>query len=280
MATATDEGLRERKKRATREAIAAAAMRLFAERGFDEVTVAGIARAADVSEKTVFNYFPAKEDLVFSRGADRQAALIAALRECPRGVPLTEPFRRLTHAFLDTLEAEPLDDLTVVPRLVAGSSALRERLFLGWEREIEVLAPVLAEQAGVPEHDLVARVVARSLAWAHRLVFRAALEGLVAGRPRGELAAELRVQADRAYDQLERGLATYGSDQGGLGRDGVALGVERGERREREHGQADARDAGEPAGDERRTRARERGDAAGLDVAEPRAAGDDDREDG
>ena len=93
---------------------------------------------------------------------------------------------------------------------MAGSSALRERLFLGWEREIEVLAPVLAEQAGVPEDDLVARVVARSLAWAHRLVFRAALEGLLADRPRAELAAELRVQADRAYDQLEQGLAGYG----------------------------------------------------------------------
>jgi AcrR family transcriptional regulator len=193
MATVIDEGLRERKKRETRVAIAAAAMRLFAERGFDEVTVAEIARDADVSEKTVFNYFPAKEDLLFNRGAERQAAVVAAIRERPAGEPLTRPFRRQTHAFLDRLEHEPLDDLTIVPRLVAGSSALRERLFLGWEREIEVLAPVLAEQAGVPEDDLVARVVARSLAWAHRLVFRAALEGLLADRPRAELAAELRV---------------------------------------------------------------------------------------
>ena len=210
MATVLDEGLRERKKRMTRVAIAAVAMRLFAERGFDEVTVAEIARAADVSEKTVFNYFPAKEDLAFNRGAERQAAVVAAIRERPAGEPLTRPFRRQTHAFLDRLEHEPLDDLTIVPRLVAGSSALRERLFLGWEREMEVLAPVLAEQAGVPEDDLVARVVARSLAWAHRLVFRAALDALLADRPRAELAAELRVQADRAYDQLEQGLAGYG----------------------------------------------------------------------
>jgi AcrR family transcriptional regulator len=210
MGTATDEGLRERKKRTTREAIAAVAMRLFAERGFDEVTVAEIARAADVSEKTVFNHFPAKEDLVFRGGADRQAALIAAVRERPPGASLVEPFRRQTHAFLDSLDERPVDALAIVPRLVAGSSALRDRLFLGWEREIEVLAPVLAQEAGVPDDDLVARVVARSLAWTHRLVFRAALEGLVAGRPRAALAGELHEQADRAYDQLERGLAGYG----------------------------------------------------------------------
>ena len=66
---ATTEGLRERKKRQTREAIAQAAMALFVARGFDAVTVADVARAADVSEKTVFNYFPAKEDLVFARAA-------------------------------------------------------------------------------------------------------------------------------------------------------------------------------------------------------------------
>ena len=202
------EGVRERKKRVTREAIAAAAMRLFAERGFDAVTVAEIARAADVAEKTVFNYFPAKEDLVFRGGAARQAALVRALRERPPGASLVGPFRQQTHAFLDGLDER--DDLVTVPRLVAGSDALRRRLFLGWEREIEVLAPVLAREAGVPEDDLVARVVARSLAWTHRLVFRAALEGLGAGRARDALVAELHVQADRAYDRLEHGLATYG----------------------------------------------------------------------
>ena len=74
LVTSMAEGLRERKKQRTREDIAAAAMALFSARGFDDVTVADVARAADVSEKTVFNYFPTKEDLVVHRGAERMAA--------------------------------------------------------------------------------------------------------------------------------------------------------------------------------------------------------------
>ena len=83
---ATTEGLRERKKRQTREAIAHAAMALFVQHGFDAVTVADVARAADVSEKTVFNYFAAKEDLVLHGGEERRAALIEAIRTRAPGV--------------------------------------------------------------------------------------------------------------------------------------------------------------------------------------------------
>jgi len=205
-----DEGLRARKKRHMRETIRATAMRLFARRGFDEVTVAEIAAHAGVSEKTVFNHFAAKEDLVFSGHGQRQERLLAALLERPAGAPLSAAFRQETHAFLDRVQADALGDLAVVPHLVAGSAALRNRLFLGWEREIEVLAPALAAQAGLPPDDLGARVVARTLSWAHRTVFRAALDGLHAGRPRGELAAALRAEADRIYDQLDHGLAEYG----------------------------------------------------------------------
>src|SRR4051794_41972074 len=88
---ATTEGLRERKKRQTRETIAHAAMALFAAHGFDAVTVADVARAADVSEKTVFNYFPAKEDLVLHGGEERRAALIEAVRARPGGPAVGGP---------------------------------------------------------------------------------------------------------------------------------------------------------------------------------------------
>jgi AcrR family transcriptional regulator len=204
------EGLRERKKRETRETIARTAMDLFGERGYDAVTVADVARAADVSEKTVFNYFPAKEDLVFGRGEARRHALIHAIRTRPAGASLVEPFRRQTEELIDRLADGAGDAIAAVPRLVTGSSVLRERLFLGWEREAAELTPVIAEETGSAPDDLVAGVVARSLAWTHRLVFRAAFSRVIAGEDQSAVAADLREQARRAYDQLERGLGDYG----------------------------------------------------------------------
>jgi AcrR family transcriptional regulator len=200
------EGLRERKKARTREDIAAAAMTLFSERGFDAVTVAEIARAAEVSEKTVFNYFPAKEDLVRHRGAERMAELVDAVRARPPGESLLQPFRRMTADFLDEVEHGPVEAIVAVPRLVMGSSALRERLFLGWEREASTLTPLIAEQLGLEPDDLVAAVTARCLSWTHRLVFRAAFARLLAGEDQRAVAASLRVEAARAYDKLASGL--------------------------------------------------------------------------
>lgn len=208
---ATTEGLRERKKRQTREAIAQAAMALFVEHGFDAVTVADVARAADVSEKTVFNYFPAKEDLVLHGGEERRAALIEAIRTRPEGMSIVEPFRAATMEFVDRVEHDPVESIVALPRLVAGSRSLRDRLFLGWEEEAARLAPVIAEETGAPAGDLVPAVMTRTLAWTHRLVFRAAFQRLLAGEDQRVVAADLRDQARRAYEALERGLAGYGA---------------------------------------------------------------------
>jgi AcrR family transcriptional regulator len=204
------EGLRERKKRATRETILVQAMALFTEHGYDSVTVADVARAAGVSEKTVFNYFPAKEDLVFNEGQARRDALIDAIRTRPPGASLVEPFRRQTEELIARVERGEDPRIVAIPRLVAGSTALRERLFIGWEREAAVLTPVIAEETGSAPDDLVSAVVARSLAWTNRLVFRAAFNRLIAGEDQHALAADLREQARRAYDQLEHGLRGYG----------------------------------------------------------------------
>ena len=92
-----------------------------------------------------------------------------------------------------------------------SSKALRERLFLRWEQEAAELAPLVAATAGEPEDSVAAAIVARSLAWTHRMVVKTAVKGILADEECHALAADLRVQARRAYDVLEHGPAGYGS---------------------------------------------------------------------
>jgi AcrR family transcriptional regulator len=210
------EGLRERKKRATRDAIAASARRLFAKRGFDAVTVAEIAAAADVSEKTVFNHFSTKEDLVFAGGEERLAQLRAAIIQRPPGTSVLDVFRANSEAMLDTIAAGEGPDRLVVPRIVRDSPTLQKRLAAGWEREAATLVAVVAEATGADDDDLVPAVVARTLAWTLITIFRAAFDGLLAGEDPERLAARLRPQAARAYDQLAAGLGGYGVSDGAV----------------------------------------------------------------
>jgi len=203
-------GLRERKKQQTREEIASAAMKLFSERGFDAVTVAEVAEAAGVSEKTVFNYFQAKEDLVFPEGEARWEALLESIRRRPAGASVVAPFREATHELLDQVASGDVEQIVARPRLVMASAALRGRLFVWWEQEAALLAPVIAEAAGDKEGRLVSAVVARTLAWTHRITFRAAFTRLLAGEDQKRVARDLRKQVDEAYDLLEGGLRDYG----------------------------------------------------------------------
>jgi len=114
-------GLRERKKQDTREAIAETARRLFSEHGFDAVTVADVARAADVSRKTVFNYFPTKEDLVYWRLEGFEAALLAAVRDRAPGESYLGAFGRFVLAprgLLAREDPEAIEALAALTRMV------------------------------------------------------------------------------------------------------------------------------------------------------------------
>jgi AcrR family transcriptional regulator len=207
------DGLRERKKRATRLAILAAAQELFAEQGFDAVTVAEVAAAADVSEKTVFNHFATKEDLVLAGGDERRARLIEAVRTRPPGTPVLELFRAESLELVDMVARGETAELLAVPRMVRASKTLQERLFLGWEREATELAPAIAEAAGARDDDIVPMIIARTLAWTHRMIFRAAIGALLTtDEDPKALARRLRRDANRAYDQLAEGLASYGAE--------------------------------------------------------------------
>jgi AcrR family transcriptional regulator len=205
------EGLRERKKRAARDAIATTARGLFAERGFDAVTVAEVAAAADVSEKTVFNHFPTKEDLAFAGREEGIAQFVTAIAKRPPGSSVLDVFRAMTHTVLEVFVAGGNEDLVAVAKIIRGSRALQERLTVGWESGAAAITAAVAESSGAADGDLVPGIVARTLWWTHRSIFLAALQGLLAGEEREQLAARLRVAADRAYDQLAAGLGAYGN---------------------------------------------------------------------
>jgi AcrR family transcriptional regulator len=203
-------GLRERKKRAARQAIATAARRLFAERGFDAVTVAEVAVAADVSEKTVFNHFPKKEDLAFAGREEGIALLVAAITERTPGTSVLDVFRALTTAVMDDFVAPGDEDLLTVARIIRNSRTLQERLTVGWESGAAAVTAAIAETTGAADDDLVPAIVARTLWWTHRSIFLMALHGLLAEEDREQLVVRLRAAADRAYDQLADGLGEYG----------------------------------------------------------------------
>jgi len=205
------EGLRERKRRAARETIAAAARRLFAERGFDAVTVSQVAAAAEVSEKTVFNYFPTKEDLAFAGREEGVARLVTDITERPSGTSVLDVFRALTATVLDAFVAPGDESLLTVAKIIRDSPALQQRLTVGWESGAAAITTAVAETSGATDGDLVPSIVARSLWFTHRSIFLLALQGLLAEEDREQLVVRLRAAADRAYDQLADGLQSYGT---------------------------------------------------------------------
>lgn len=158
--------LREEKKRATRLAIADAAMGLFVAHGFDRVTVAEVADAARVSINTVFNYFPTKEDLFFDRQAEVIDRLAGAVRQRAADESPAAAVRRL---FLDELRRdEPTLGLSAEAatfwQLVDASPALQARLRLLGEQTEAALAEAITESIGAGKRDATPRLLAAVLA--------------------------------------------------------------------------------------------------------------------
>ena len=207
-------GLRERKKEQTRAAIAAAAARLFAARGFDSVTVADVAREAEVSVGTVFNYFPAKEDLFYGPMEDFGIALVAAVRERAPGESALVAFRRFvldgTEALVD---AERADVIARAMRTVSASASLRARERETVSRSTRALAELIAEETGSAAGDVEPLVVANALIGAQRALVEYVHEAVLAGTRGPRLARQARSAGERAFAPLERGLADYAIKQ-------------------------------------------------------------------
>jgi AcrR family transcriptional regulator len=146
--TETTTGRRERKKAATRQALADAALRLFLERGYDRVSVRDIAEAADVSTTTLFKHFPGKEALVFDREAENEAALVAAVRD---RVPGQSVLAALCDLILRSTASS--GDMDAFLNLVETTPELREYSHRMWMRHQAALARAIAEEAGAPADD-------------------------------------------------------------------------------------------------------------------------------
>lgn len=200
-------GLRERKKERTRQLIAETARRLFTERGFDSVTVAEIARAADVAEKTVFNYFPTKEDLVYGRLESFEEELLAAVRDRPRGESVAAAFVRFVSRPRGLLaEKDAKEQLRAVTAMIAASPALLAREQQVFERYTASLADTITEETGA---EVEAWIVANALIGVHRALLDYVRRGVIAGRSNQAIARGVRAQAQRALALLERGLADF-----------------------------------------------------------------------
>jgi AcrR family transcriptional regulator len=139
--------LRERKRALTRQAILSAAQRLFEERGFDNVTVAEIADAANVSAKTLFVYFRSKEDLAFTDNWLLDLCL-DALRRRPQGTSPADAIARALIAVLTNGRHTVSDGIEGFHRGYGGSAALHSRLLRMWEEYEDAITAALAAEAG------------------------------------------------------------------------------------------------------------------------------------
>ena len=209
-------GLRERKKQQTRQFIAETAARLFAERGFEAVSVVEVARAAKVSEATVYNYFPTKEDLVYQRMEAYEAEVIEAVRSRPAGASILDAVRDFVlepRGFLADRDTAGARTLMTVARIISGSPSLLAREREVFSRYTESLAALIAAESGAPADDLGPWIVANALIGVHHalveLVRRRLGEGVT---DRRQLCEEVRAQGSCSFAILARGLRHDGLD--------------------------------------------------------------------
>ncbi|WP_020667003.1 TetR/AcrR family transcriptional regulator [Amycolatopsis nigrescens] len=201
------DGLRELRKRQTRQTISDLATRLFIERGFERVTIAEVAAAAGVAKMTVTNHFPRKEDLVLD-----------VYRELVDGPARTVSARPPGQSALAALRESYLDGLArrdallgfsgpEFARMLDESPILLARLREMHEDRERALAEVLAEETRDP--GVTPRAVAAQLTAAHRVLFDEVLRRTLAGEEHDRIAAAVTDSARTVFALLAPSLSTY-----------------------------------------------------------------------
>jgi AcrR family transcriptional regulator len=207
-----DEGLRERKKRLTRQHISDVATWMFIARGFDAVRVAEVAAEAGVSEKTVFNYFPTKESLVFDREDETVESIRDALTRRGAGESPTEAivgFIERETAHLDVLPEEYRPLFLQFVRLIDETPALQTAHRRLAARMVEVTRQALAESAGVDPRDPEPFVAAQALMALWDVQTESREQHIRDGTPMGALGAAVLADVRRAARLLDTGLWSF-----------------------------------------------------------------------
>jgi AcrR family transcriptional regulator len=206
-------GLRERKKERTRQLIAETALRLFQERGIDAVTVDDVAREAEVSRKTGYNYFPNKEDLFYSGLELFEVELLDAIRARAAGESILGAFARFVtepRGLLAAKDPSAADRLRELHRLVAESPALQARERYIYDRYTQALAGLIAEETGARTDEVTPWVAANAMLGVHRALVDDVRRKMLAGKAQRRIARELGAKAKEAVELLERELGQLG----------------------------------------------------------------------
>jgi AcrR family transcriptional regulator len=207
-----DDGLRERKKRRTRQQISDVATTLFVVRGFDHVKVSEVAEIVGVSEKTVYNYFPTKESLVFDRTDETIARLAASLREREAGESPVRAMLRALREDMDELEELPDEVhmfLPVFAEMVAATPALRAAWLDLQGRLVEVANHELAALADVDPRDPEPMIAAHAIVGLYELAVGSRVRHIEHGLRGEELHAAVLADLERAARLLDTGLWSF-----------------------------------------------------------------------
>ncbi|MCF3961586.1 TetR/AcrR family transcriptional regulator [Streptomyces fuscigenes] len=197
-----EEGRRERKKRQTKQQISDIATGLFLEHGFGTVTVAEIAELADVSVNTVYNYFPAKEDLFLDRGEDVVGRLSRFVRGRDVGESAARAVLRETRAEVAAVSPRVglVDGYDRYLRVVEGAPALQARLRRVQQEACEDIERTLREEAGAAPGDPRPLLVGGQLAWLQRCLTDFVAREMVKARPAAEVSRDALVLLDDIED--------------------------------------------------------------------------------
>ncbi|HUJ34117.1 MAG TPA: TetR family transcriptional regulator [Solirubrobacteraceae bacterium] len=171
-------GLRERKKQQTRDTIARAALRLFAERGYDETTLAEIAEAADVAPRTIFAYFESKEDILFSDESGYLNELKRMLDERPAGTTTVDALRE----FVGCMKS-PNEDDKLRKQVIMANPALQMKMRARHVQLEPMLAGSIARDLGTDRDDIRSMLIAASMKAAFESVSDRFFEAESGGEP-------------------------------------------------------------------------------------------------